>query len=267
MEYYTRYGLEFSPFLKNSKPIFVDTSEAKEVRYRLNTFLKTLGFGVLTGGPGRGKTTLVKKWADSLNPSLYCTFYSSLSTLTVQEFYRSLAQTMHLEPAFRKSDNFRLIHDEVVRLSLEKKCCPVIIIDEANSANSAILNDLKLLFNFDMDSRDRAAVLLVGLPKLNQTLKLNSHEPLRQRLTMNYNLEGMSREEGREYIAAKLKGAGGSPDVFEPPAAEAILGAAEGAARMVNKLCNASLIIGDSCKEPVINLDIAIKAIDDCTLD
>ncbi|KAI4449929.1 hypothetical protein C823_004462 [Eubacterium plexicaudatum ASF492] len=48
-----------------------------------------------------------------------------------------------------------------------------------------------------MDSRDRAAVLLAGLPKLNNNLRLAVHEPLRQRVVMNYNLEGMEKEEGR----------------------------------------------------------------------
>ena len=56
-----------------------------------------------------------------------------------------------------------------------------------------------------MDSRDRAAVLLAGLPKLNSTLRLAIHEPLYQRLVMNYNLEGLSKEEGRSYIHEKLK--------------------------------------------------------------
>lgn len=84
---------------------------------------------------------------------------------------------------------------------------PVIIIDEANYISGFVLNDLKLLFNFEMDSRDRAVILLAGLPQLNNTLRLGIHEPLRQRIIMNYDLEGLSREEGRDYIQAKLQAA------------------------------------------------------------
>lgn len=113
---------------------------------------------------------------------------------------------------------------------------PVIIIDEANYINNAILNDLKILFNFEMDSRDRAAVLLVGLPKLNSTLRLAIHEPLYQRLVMHYNLEGLSKEEGRSYIHKKLKGAGCNQTVFHEAAVEAILNAADGTPRIINKL-------------------------------
>lgn len=71
MEYITRYGLEFNPFLKNSKEILVDTSEYKETLFRLDYLAKTKGFGLLTGSPGRGKTTAVRNRAASLNPSLY----------------------------------------------------------------------------------------------------------------------------------------------------------------------------------------------------
>ena len=57
MDYTARYGLEFNPFLKNSKEVLVETQEYKEVLFRLNYLLTTKGFGLLTGSAGRGKTT------------------------------------------------------------------------------------------------------------------------------------------------------------------------------------------------------------------
>ena len=208
MDYFTRYGLEFNPFIKNSKEILVDTSEYKETLFRLDYLAKTKGFGILAGSAGRGKTTSVRNWAATLNPSLYKVIYSSLSTLTPNDFYRNLVKEFGIEPAFKKPDNFRIIQEEITRLAIEKRKTPVIIIDEANYINNAILNDLKILFNFEMDSRDRAAILLAGLPKLNETLGLGIHEPLKQCIVMNYNLEGLSKEEGKVYILEKLRGAG-----------------------------------------------------------
>lgn len=266
MDYFTRYGLEFNPFLKNSKEILVDTNEQKETLFRLEYLAKTKGFGLLTGGAGRGKTTVIRNWANGLNPSLYKVVYSSLSTLTANDFYRNLAQELGAQPSYRKPDNFRIIQEEIARLSLEKRKTPVIIIDEANYINNSILNDLKILFNFEMDSRDRAAILLAGLPKLNATLRLAIHEPLYQRLVMNYNLEGLSKEEGRSYIHKKLKGGGCHQSVFQDSAIEAILNAADGTARIINKLCNASLLIGDSSKSEIITAEIAMQAINDCEL-
>ena len=266
MDYTTRYGLEFNPFLKNSREILVETKEQKETLFRLDYLVKTKGFGLLTGSAGRGKTTIIRNWALSLNPSLYKVIYTSLSTLTANDFYRHLAQELGASPAFRKPDNFRIIQEEIARLAIEKRKTPVIIIDEANYINNAILNDLKILFNFEMDSKDRAAILLAGLPKLNSTLNLSAHEPLYQRLVMNYNMEGLSKEEGRSYIHEKLKGAGCHQTVFADAAMEAVLNAADGTPRIINKLCNASLLIGDSSKSEIITAEIAMQAVNDCEL-
>lgn len=266
MDYFTRYGLEFNPFIKNSKEILIDTTEYKETLFRLDYLAKTKGFGILTGSAGRGKTTAVRSWAASLNPSLYKVVYSSLSTLTPNDFYRNLVKELGNEPVYKKPDNFRIIQDEITRLAIEKRKTSVIIIDEANYINNTILNDLKILFNFEMDSRDRAAILLAGLPKLNSTLTLQIHEPLRQRIVMNYNLEGLTKEEGKTYILEKLKGAGCNQTVFEDAAIEAILNAADGTPRLINKYCNASMLIGDNGRANLITIDIVMQAINDCEL-
>ncbi|MBE0472297.1 MAG: AAA family ATPase [Methyloprofundus sp.] len=266
MNYTARYGLEFNPFLKNAKEILVDTKEHRETLFRLEYLAKTKGFGLLTGSPGRGKTTAIRAWATTLNPSLYKVIYSSFSTLTANDFYRNLAVELGAQPAFRKPDNFRAIQEEISRLVLEKRKTPVIIIDEANYINTVILNDLKILFNFEMDSRDRAAILLAGLPSLNSTLRLGIHEPFRQRIVMNYDMGGLTKEEGRSYIFDKLKGAGCVQPIFEENAIEAILNAADGTPRIINKFCNASLLIGESHKVSSINTGIVMQAINDTEL-
>ena len=61
MDYTSRYGLEFNPFLKNSKDILVETQEFKELRFRLDYLLSTRGFGLLTGSPARRTTTLSRE--------------------------------------------------------------------------------------------------------------------------------------------------------------------------------------------------------------
>ncbi len=266
MEYFMRFGMEENPFLKNSREILFENPEFKEVQTRLNWLLTTRGFGVLTGGAGKGKTTCIRVWSKSLNPSLYKVIYSSLSTLTVVEFYRSLASGLGMEPRFRKTDNFKIIQDEIQRYALEKRITPVIIIDEANHACTAILNDLKMLFNFEMDSRDRAVVLLAGLPALNHTLQLGIHEPLRQRITMNYNMDGFSREEAKEYIMTKLRGVRCTRQVFDENALEALANAANGVPRLLNKLANSCLMIASVKNCDTVDSEIVMQAITDCEL-
>lgn len=266
MELTARYGLEFNPFLKNAKEVLFEGEEYKEVRFRLDYLARTKGFGLLTGAPGRGKTTIVRSWAAGLNPSLFKVIYTSLSTVTVNDFYRNLASTLGAQPSYRKTENFHIIQEEINRMALDKRKTPVIIIDEANYIKNAVLNDLKILFNFEMDSKDRAVVLLVGLPQLNNTLQLSIHEPLRQRIIMNYNLDGFTKEEGRAYIQQKLKKAGCTDPIFEDAAIEAILNASDGTARLISKLCNASLVIGHSQSAGRITSEIVMQAINDSTI-
>lgn len=266
MDYTARYGMDFNPFLKNSKEILSKTKGYREARFRLDYLLQTKGFGLLTGASGMGKTTAVRTWCRDLNPSLYKVVYNSLSTLTVMDFYRQLAGSLGAEPAYQKTKNFVAIQNEINRLTIEKRQTPVIIIDEANHVGTAVLNDLKMLFNFEMDSRDKAVVLLVGLPQLNNTLRLGVHESLRQRIVMNYDLTGLTKEEGREYIEAKLHGAGCMQPVFDENSVEAILNAANGTPRMINKICNSSLLIGNSREMNTISSEIVMQAVSDLEL-
>ena len=266
MELTARYGLEFDPFLKNSKETFFGSTESMEARFRLDQLVKARGFGLLTGAPGRGKTTVVRAWASSLNPSLYKVVYTSLSTVTVTDFYRDLAFSLGVQPAYRKHENFHIIQDEITRLSLDKRKTPVIIIDEANYIRNSVLNDFKILFNFEMDSRDRAVLLLVGLPQINNTLNLSIHEPLRQRIIMNYNIDALSKEESRSYIDWKLKKAGCTDPFFDEQAIEAVVNASDGTARVINRLCHTAMVIGHSQASARITADIVMQAVNECTL-
>ena len=267
MEYFSKFGLEYDPFLKNSKDKFVRTPEAREVLCRLEYLQNVKGFGLLTGEPGLGKTTCIRNWCGSLNPSLFKVVYSSLSTLTVQEFYMNLARSLGTEPAYRKTENFHRIQAEINRYALEKRITPVIVIDEANYINSKVLNDLKMLFNFEMDSRDRAVVLLSGLQQLNNTLNLSVHEPLRQRIVMNYNMEALSKTDAREYLLAKLVSAGRTDSIYEDAALEAVLNSAQGKPRLINKYSTCCMRIAASLNEQLISTDTAMKAISECELN
>ena len=138
--------------------------------------------------------------------------------------------------------------------------------DERDMVSHKVLSDLQAMFNFEMDSRDLAVVLLVGQPRLNTTLNQSTHESLRQRIVMNYHMSGISKEEGRRYIIRKLEGAGSHQTVFDANAVEAVLNAANGTPRMINKICSRSLMIGASQNQDTIHADTVMKAVEDSQL-
>jgi len=123
-----------------------------------------------------------------------------------------------------------------------------------------------MLFNFEMDSRDRAIVLLVGLPQLNNNMILIVNEPLRQRITMNYSLGNLNKSETKEYVVAKLNGAKCNTDIFNESALEAIANASMGVPRIINKICNSSLMIGNTKNVNIIDSDIIMLAVNETEL-
>ncbi len=266
MSYIMKYGLEYNPFIKNSNENVYESSDYKEAVFRLNYLKEIKGFGVITGDAGKGKTTVIRNWSKTLNRSLYKVIYIPLSTLTVMEFYRTLASELGIDAYFQKNKNFKAIQEEISRLTHDKRITPVIILDEANYLKSATLNDLKMLFNFDMDSKDKAVIILVGLSILNNTLNLNAHEPLRQRIAISYHLDGLNKLETKEYIKSKLQTAGCSIDIFSEGALDAIANSSNGIAREIDRLANRSLMLGDKFKADIIDTEIVMKAYDDLLL-
>ncbi len=266
MNYIMKYGLEYNPFIKNTTLNIYESSDYKETLFRLNYLLDIKGFGVITGDPGKGKTTTIRNWSKTLNRSLYKVIYIPLSTLTVMEFYRTLASELGIDAYHQKSKNFGAIQEEISRLTNDKRITPIIILDEANYLKSATLNDLKMLFNFEMDSKDKALVLLVGLPILNNTLNLNAHEPLRQRITMSYHFSGLNKLEAKDYILLKLKRAGCLIEIFSEAALDAIINSSNGIAREIDRIVNRALMLGEKLKADVIDTEIVMKAYDDILL-
>jgi len=239
------YSLALRPFAKEIKPeqMFASSSH-QELLARLSYLKDHRGIGMVTGEPGSGKTSSLRCFVASLNPSLYKAAYFPLSTVTVNDFYRRLAFNLGLEPAFRKVDLFKQIQDAVQSLFFDRKVVPVIILDELQLAGTHFLSDLHILFNFSMDSVNPFVLILCGLPHLATKLSINHHLPLNQRLIMRYKMQPLTREETKAYLNHQLNLAGAAYPVFTDTAVEAIATVSRGWPRLVNNLAATSLIYG-----------------------
>ena len=104
------------------------------------------------------------------------------------------------------------------------------------------------------------------LHQLNNTMRLVANEPLRQRITMNYNLDNLNKSETKDYILAKLNGAKCTTNIFDETAMEAIANASNGIPRIINKICDSSLMIGNTKNLNTINSDIIMLAVNESEL-
>jgi general secretion pathway protein A len=106
-----------------------------------------------------------------------------------------------------------------------------------------VLEDLRLLTNYQMDSDHRFCLLLVGLTELRRPLSMAVHESLAQRIGVRYHLAGLEREELPEYLPhrLRLRLAGCELPLFEPAAIEALFQATQGMPRKLNRLAHYAL--------------------------
>lgn len=232
----------------------------------LNYLQKSKGIGLLIGDPGAGKTFTLRSFKESLNPSLYHVIYFPLSTGGVMDFYRGLAYGLGEEPKFRKVDLFKQIQQGIERLAGERKITPVFILDEMHMAKDAFLQDIAILFNFQMDSTNPFILILAGLPYLKTRLALNHHRPLAQRIIMKYEIEPLNGEEVSDYIHHHMKLAGAKIPIFTENAIEAIASRSQGWPRVINTLTINSLLFGYQLKKEQIDEEVVRLAIEDSGL-
>lgn len=259
--YKAYWGMEFNPFEKGlGEKKFFQSKDFSQAMSRLEHLKNIKGIGLFTGLSGIGKTYTLRCFTNSLNPNLYKVIYLTLSTVTVLEFYKSLAYGLGVEIYSKKIDLFKAIQERIVSLSRDKKITPVIIIDEAQYLKTEVLNDLKLLLNFDMDSKNYAVLILCGQPLLNNILSKQIHEALKQRIVINYNYEGISKEEISEYISSRLKLSGVFSEIFNANALEAINSCCNSSTRILNSIIEKCLIIGYQKNIKIIDTDIVMLA-------
>jgi type II secretory pathway predicted ATPase ExeA len=241
--YRKHFGLTRHPFSKDLAPedLFVSAAN-RELEVRLTHLLDLRGIGLVTGEVGSGKTTLCRKVTSALHSGLYRVLYVPLTTGNAMDLYKCISWELGVEAERSRAALYRCIKGEVNRLCLESKIRPVLVVDEAQHLRSEVLEDLRLLTNYDMDSQNRLCLLLVGQVELRRRLGMAVHEPLSQRIVVRHHLAGLSREELPLYLAHLLRLAGTELPLFEQPALEAIFQATSGLPRKVNLLAHHGLI-------------------------
>ena len=245
------------------------------------------GFNVLTGETGAGKSIVIDAISAILGQRAYRDMIRTGTTrATVRAVFTDVPELSWFAEQGVAYDPETVIHREIhldgknvcrvngtlVSVSILHKLGIQLINIHGQHDSAALFDEENHLTFLDAFADNRQlhenyqAAFAVVSQLRREISKLSMDEPFRQRIVMNYNLEGMSKAEGHSYVASKLKGAGCSQTVFEENALESILNAANGTPRMINKLCNASLLIGNSSNLNIITTDAVMQAINDCEL-
>lgn len=255
------FGLKFNPFSKEipANELF-PSKDLQELDSRLKYLQTTRGIGLIAGEPGSGKSSALRRYVGELNPALFKPCYFSLSTVTVLEFYHGLALELGEDPKFKKIALFHQIQNAINVLYNERRITPVIILDEIHLASNKILEDLRLIFNFNMDSQNPFILILAGQPLIRNKLSLNINNPLRQRLMVKHIMQGLKLEEVAPYCTSRLKLAGLHEEIFTPQAFDAIHAITGGLPRLINNLVTTALLCAFGKRERRIDEEIIYLA-------
>lgn len=264
--YRKHFALTRHPFGKEIAPdeLFM-SGGAKEWEVRLRYLLELFGIGLLTGEPGGGKTTVTRRVVAALHTGLFRVLYVALSTGNVMDLYKIIAWELGLPTERSRAALYRCISNEVTRLCREAKIRPILIVDEAQHLRSEVLEELRLLTNYQMDSENRLCLLLIGQAELRRRLAMAVHEPLAQRIVVRHHLSGITRDELPPYLAHLLHLAGCEIPLFEPAAMEAIYQSTSGLLRKVNSLAHHALNAAALARAKVVTADHVQAALPEVT--
>ena len=241
--YRKHFGLNRHPFGKEIEPDdLFPSSASQELGVRLAHLIDMRGIGLVTGDSGSGKTSACRKVVSALHSGLHRIVYVAHSTGNVMDVYKTIAWEMGLPTERNRAAVYRQIRTEVTRLCTEARCRPILIVDEAHHLRPDVLEDLRLLTNYQMDAENRLCLLLIGQAELRRRLGMAVYEALCQRIVVRYHVAGLARDELPLYLAHLLRLAGTELPLFEPATQEAIFQATSGLPRKVNLLAHHALM-------------------------
>ena len=244
--YKSFYKLQSNPFGTSPDPRFLymmpHTREALAcLEYGISA---RKGFIVLTGEVGTGKTTLLRRALASLDQTRVFSSFIFNPRLDVLDFLEFVLSDFGITPENRtKSGMLIQLNRWLIERFRHHETC-VIVVDEAQNLSMELLEEIRLLTNLETSSEKLVQIVLSGQPELEEKLRQPALRQLRQRIALWSRTQAISSEQTNEYIAERLRIAGTIAPIFSPEAIQAIHRASRGIPRIINLICEHSLILG-----------------------
>jgi len=259
--YLKYYNLTEKPFNVTADPNFLYLSKKHKeaISHMQYGIQERMGFLEITGEIGAGKTTVCKALLNQLDMHTKTAFILNGNLSEIQ-----LLQTIIEDFGIQvKTKNKFTILNELNKFLLEQlrhKNNAVLIIDEAQNLKPSLLEHVRLLSNLETEKEKLLQIILVGQPELKEKLASRELKQLRQRIAIRYHIAPLSRNETEGYISHRLDVAGCSNGgIFHKDALEEIFKFSGGIPRLINILCDKSLLAGYAADKKTINSDIVKK--------
>ena len=245
------YGLHEKPFqiVPNPEYLFLSEKHQNALTYLEYGLTENVGFILLTGEIGSGKTTLIQYLLKRLNTDMLVAVIFNTNVSPDQMLGLILKEFELSSPSNDKAAMLDVLYEFLIQKYAGKKQV-LLIIDEAQNLNDAALEEVRMLSNLQTDDQALLQIMLVGQPELAAKLKRPNLIQFAQRIAVSYHLAGLDRKETGNYIAYRIQKAGGHIGLFTDEAIDKIYDVSCGIPRSINLLCQAALVYGfaDECK-------------------
>jgi len=261
--YLEYYGLKEAPFNLTPDPkfLFFTHNHREAFDHLVYGIDSRKGFVELTGEVGSGKTTICRAVLAGLTRNVRTSLVFN-PCLTESQLLRSILNDFGLKA--RGRDRLACIEtlNAFLLENLDAGNNVALIIDEAQDLSPAVLEQVRLLSNLETDQHKLLQIVLCGQPELRQRLASPEFRQLRQRISVRYHLMPLTEQETGQYIEHRLKMAGWqNVRLFAEDAVRQIHNYAHGIPRLINSVCDISLLAGYVASAAMIESNCVNKAI------
>lgn len=258
------YGLTRNPFNPTPDPDFLYMTHGHREALAQLTYAiqERKGFIVLAAEVGTGKTTLLQALQRELDGSNTAVAYVSNSLLPFNAILEYMLEEFEIaKPGESHAQRLVTLQNFLVE-RFRAGQNTVLILDEAQNLYPQTLEQIRLLSNFETTKEKILQIVLVGQPELAAKLEMPELRQLAQRISMRCTIPLLSVTATRNYIRTRLRMAGNTDaGLFTDAALTRISEYAGGIPRVINTLCDHSLLIGYADQTRRIDREIADEAI------
>jgi len=264
------FGLTKNPFEISPDPYFYHaTPRHNEALANLHYGVgRRKGFIVITGEVGTGKTLLVRCLLAELRRNNIAFGYVFNPLLSTTEFFQYIMADLGLQYSGRSKTEMLLDLNRFLIQRHARGLITALVVDEAQALRPELLEEIRLLTNLETSQQKLLQIVLMGQPELEVVLDSPSLRQLKQRISLRCQLLPLDEQQTHSYVLSRLERAGAKsePAIFEPEALSKIFEYSHGIPRIINNLCENSMVNAFAHQQHTVTADMITEVATDFRL-
>jgi general secretion pathway protein A len=266
---YTRYfGLTQKPFDATPDPRFQYTNRCYREAYAILQYgiRERKGFIALTGEVGIGKTTLLRRLKEGLEPGIKVVMVYN-TAVTFDELVEFICGELAIPvEGLSRVGRLRAL-DRFLLEEAQRNVIVVLLLDEAQNLSPEALENLRLISNLETSTAKLLQIVLVGQPELDAKLALPELRQVTQRIAVRFRLKRLEDPEVEAYIDYRLQKVGGSREaLFSNAAIRKLVPCVRGIPRLINIACDNALVLAYATDKKKVSGAIMDSVLEDLRL-